>query len=76
MSDVFIYSYRYMWRVDGSDSVNFKIVTDTLEGLAFFEDSLKSSVDNLVAFGKEYLCQYNCSKIGLFDTIFKKEGDK
>lgn len=64
-----VYTYRYMWQVKGSDKVNFKILSDTADGLKLFEDSLLK-LDNLERAGKEYLHQYDCSLIGLFTTIF------
>lgn len=70
-----IYCYRYMWLVEGSDSVNFKIVTDTVEGLQQFEQALLK-VDGLKSAGKEYLHEYDCSAIGKFEKIFDLEVDK
>lgn len=64
-----IYSYRYMWRLKGSDSINFKIVTDTLEGLKKFEDVVVK-IPDLLTFGKEYLNEYDVSLVGCFTTIF------
>lgn len=64
-----VFTYRYMWQLKDSDKVNFKIVSDTSEGLKLFEDSLLK-LDNLERAGKEYLHQYDCSLIGLFTTIF------
>lgn len=69
MSDkVFVYSYRYMWQIEGSDTVNFKIVTDTSDGLLSFEESLKvlPGVKNMA---REYLHEYDCSLIGVFETL-------
>lgn len=67
-----IYTYRFMWRLSGSDNICFKIVTDTSEGLKQFEDSLLK-LENIELAGKEYLHEYDCSKLGLFESIFKKE---
>lgn len=66
---VIIFSYRYMWRFTGSENIQFKIVTDTIQGLEKFEDEL-FKLDNLESVGKEYLHEYDCSKIGLFEKIF------
>lgn len=64
-----VFSYRYMWKLKDNSSINFKIVTDTSDGLKFFEDSLKS-LDNLESVAKEYLHEYDCSKIGVFESVY------
>lgn len=63
-----VYCYRYMWQIEGSDTVNFKIVTDIKEGLVSFEENLKalSGIKNLA---REYLHEYDCSLIGLFEPL-------
>lgn len=63
-----VFCYRYMWQVEGNESVNFKIVTDTSEGLSLFEDNLKK-LDSVKNIAKEYLHEYDCSKIGLFEPV-------
>lgn len=65
---IFVYTYRYMWQVKGNKSVNFKIVTDTEEGLTFFEKSLKALPD-LERASKEYISQIDISKMGLFESL-------
>lgn len=57
-----IYSFRYMWFMVDGDKINFKIVTDTVEGLELFEKKLLA-LDGLSVCGKEYLCEYDCSQI-------------
>lgn len=70
-----IYGYRYMWLMEGSDSVNFKVVTDTVEGLQAFEQALLK-LDGLKSAGKEYLHEYEVSSIGKFEKIFEKESEE
>lgn len=72
MPEVKVFCYRYMWQVDGNDSVNFKIVTDTADGLNLFESNLKK-VDGIKNIAKEYLHEYDCSRIGVFETVLKEE---
>lgn len=70
-----IYTYRYMWRVSGNDSINLKIVTDTKDGLRAFEKSLIDSVDNLDSFAREYLHEYDCTLLGKFENLYLKENN-
>lgn len=63
-----VYTYRYMWKNVGSDSVNFKIVSDTEAGLKLFQDELLKLPD-IESAGYEYLHEYDCSRIGFFETI-------
>lgn len=63
-----IYTFRYMWRLKDSDQINFKIITDTLEGLNQFEDVLKKQEDILLA-GKEYLHEIDVARITQIITI-------
>lgn len=72
--NVFVYTYRYMWQVKGNKSVNFKIVTDTEEGLTLFEKNLLSLPD-IDRASKEYLSQIDISKMGLFESLknYEKE---
>lgn len=75
-----VYTYRYMWRLKDSATdlehrgkICFKIVSDVLEGLKSFEDSLISSCgDDLFSFGKEYLHEYDVSKVGVFESLYKE----
>lgn len=72
MDSIKIYCYRYMWQIDGNNRVNFKIVTDTVDGLNLFENNLKS-LDGVKNIAKEYLHEYDCSKIGVFEPVLKLE---
>lgn len=72
MSETKVYSFRYMWKLVGSDTINFKIITDVKHGLILFEKSILA-LDNLESFGKEYLHEYDCTQVGKFVSIFKKE---
>lgn len=68
-----IFTYRYMWTLLDSDSsdkkVNFKIITDTEEGLQIFEKNVVESISNLENFGREYISEIDVSKLGLFEKI-------
>lgn len=70
-----IYTYRYMWKVNGSDSINFKIVSDVSGGLSLFEKAL-SEIPDLESAGKEYLMEYDVSQLGIFTPLFKGEESK
>lgn len=72
MENNVVYTYRYMWKCLGNDSIKFKIVTDTLEGILEFEKCLLC-LENLDTCGKEYLHEYDCSKIGLFVSLKNNE---
>lgn len=67
-----IYSIRYMWKILGSTSVNFKIITDTEDSLKAFEKAVLD-LSGLESFGKEYLHEYDVSRVGVFEKIFSKE---
>lgn len=70
-----VYSYRYMWKNKDSESINFKIVSDVLAGLASFEEQLKSFPD-VESIAREYLHEYDCSKIGVFEPILGGEDNE
>lgn len=63
-----VFTYRYMWTVNGSKSVNFKIVTDTNEGLKLFESNL-AKVPNIDKVSREYICEIDVSKMGIYENI-------
>ncbi len=65
---IFVYTYRYMWQVKDNKSVNFKIVTDTEEGLSLFEKNLLALPD-IERASKEYISQIDISKMGLFESL-------
>lgn len=64
-----IFTYRFMWKLKGSDLINFKVITDTSNGLASFEEALLKLQD-LDSACKEYLSEIDVSLIGKVDTIF------
>lgn len=70
MEKIFVFTYRYMWQIKGNKSINFKIVTDTEDGLKYFEDALKK-VENVERISREYISQIDVSKMGLFESIYK-----
>ena len=69
---IFVFTYRYMWQLKGNKSVNFKIVTDTEEGLSLFEKNLKA-IPDIERASKEYISQIDISKMGLFESIINNE---
>lgn len=67
-----IFTFRFMWKLVGADTVNFKIVTDTEAGLKQFEEALLK-IENLEGVGKEYLHEYDVSKLAVFQNIYKRD---
>lgn len=67
-----VFSYRYLWQIDGNENICFKIVTDTENGLKQFETSLLA-LEGLIRASKEYLHEYDCSKCGVFEKIYDKQ---
>lgn len=63
-----IFTYRYMWKLSGSDQINLKIVTDTVSGLESFEKALLE-LPNLDSACKEYLQEYDCLKFCKVDIL-------
>lgn len=70
--NIFVYTFRYMWQVKDNKSVNFKIVTDTEEGLIIFEKNLLALPD-LERASKEYISQIDIAKMGLFEPLKNNE---
>lgn len=64
-----IFCIRYMWKIKGDNSIRFKIVTDLAEGLQAFEDSIMALQD-LEAFSREYLSEYDCERLGVVDKLY------
>ncbi|QXN75101.1 hypothetical protein [Microvirus mar26] len=64
-----VYTYRYMWKLLGSSDINFKIVTDTDTGHSAFIDQIKG-LNNLESAAREYLHEYDTTKIAVVDTFF------
>lgn len=64
-----VYSYRFMWRLKGSDNINFKIITDTKAGIADFEDKIKQ-LPELHSAAKEYINEYDIELICKADTFY------
>lgn len=66
--NIFVYTYRYMWQIKDNKSVNFKIVTDTEEGLGLFESNL-SKIPGIAKVAKEYISQIDIAKMGLIENL-------
>lgn len=64
-----VYTFRYMWKIKGNTSVNFKIISDVLSGVQAFEDTLLR-LENLDGCAREYLHEYDVSRVGVFEKIF------
>lgn len=73
MDDLKLITYRYMWKISGDKSLKFKIVTDLPAAHELYVDNLIKYTDDLESFGREYVCEYSCSNIGLFEKLYKKE---
>lgn len=77
--EVHVFCYRYMWTKkndngDMPEKVNVKFVTDVPEGLELFEKQVISSCgDTLLHFGREYVCEYAVSRIGIFEQLYNPE---
>lgn len=71
MEKIMVYTYRYMWQLKNSKGVNFKIVTDTIEGLSLFEKNLLA-LSGIVRASKEYISEIDVSKMGLFENLLNK----
>lgn len=69
--DGFVYTFRYFWRVKGSDDVMFKIHTDTLQGHNSLIDSIKFQVKDLISFGREYVSQIDVSKMSSIENLLE-----
>ena len=75
---IVLYTFKYLWTLSGEDNkgkVNFKVVTDTLSGLIEFEKEVLK-MPNLERFGREYIQEYDCSRICKFDSIKGVEGNE
>lgn len=70
-----IFTYRYMWQLEGSDKINIKIVSDVPEGISVFEKQLLS-LSGLLRAGKEYLHEYDCASIGKFESLYGGEDNE
>lgn len=69
----FIYTYRYMWRFSSDpDRINFKYVTDTVEGHDQFISAL-IALDGLKQCVREYISEIDCSLVSQIQSIYNKE---
>ncbi|WGL31130.1 hypothetical protein [Dipodfec virus UOA04_Rod_736] len=68
--------YRYVWRIVGSDNLYFKIITGTPEDFSLFEESLLQSPDIVVvSVAREYLHEYDLSKISVLESIYTSQSE-
>ncbi|UPW41137.1 hypothetical protein [Sigmofec virus UA08Rod_5397] len=71
-------TYRYFIRLKGEkdnepDKSVFRVLTELPEGHQKFIEEVKH-LYNLLAFGREYVCEYDSSKVGFFETIKEFKG--
>ncbi|UPW40992.1 hypothetical protein [Sigmofec virus UA08Rod_5838] len=69
-----IFTIRYMWKVNGNEQINFKIVSDVEEGHQYFVEQLLK-IENLESACSEYLSEIDCSRLCLVSTIKAKENE-
>lgn len=67
-----IFTYRYFWKFIDSSEFCVKIVSDTAEGVAEFETRLLS-LPNLDRVGREYLHEFDVSKMTRLETIYDSQ---
>lgn len=67
-----VLTYRYCWKTTGSESVNFKIVSDVPAGLESFEKRLLLLPD-VTKVSREYLHEYDVSLVGSFEVLFDSD---
>lgn len=67
-----LFTFRYMWRVEGDNHLQFKMVTDTASGLEQFEKSLLE-LPGLTLAGREYLNEFDVSRIAVLEKFYCKE---
>ncbi|WGL31099.1 hypothetical protein [Dipodfec virus UOA04_Rod_718] len=70
---IVLYCYRYVWKVKGQETLNFRIVTDTEDGLQQFADQIIQEFGDLERLGREYVCEYDVSKLCLLEPLYNVE---
>lgn len=63
-------TYSYFWQEIGSDKINLKIVTDTLEGHELFVSAIKDKYV-LNRFGREYVHEFDVTLLSKFDNLLE-----
>lgn len=69
---VVLYNVRVMFKFKDSDTISFKILTDTQEGIEKFIESV-SNIKEVVSLSYEYLSEYKCSLLGQCVNVFNRE---
>lgn len=64
-----IKTIRCMWSLKKSTTVNFKIITDTDEGIKLALNSI-CALKDIDKVAVEYLHEYDVSKIGVCQSVF------
>lgn len=67
-SKVVLFQVRVMFKFSGKKEINFKIITDTENGIKDFIDRL-GNVKDIEDICVEYLCEYDCSRLGVVKKI-------
>ncbi|UPW41999.1 hypothetical protein [Dipodfec virus RodF1_43] len=70
---IVLYCYRYVWKEKGQETLNFRIVTDTEDGLQKFADQIIQEFGDLERLGREYVCEYDVSKLCLLEPLYGVE---
>lgn len=73
-----LYTYRYLFRSDDMEEgkIGVKVVTDTLDAIASFEEKIASD-DHIISCLKEYVSECNLEFLGITTSVKeenKKEG--
>lgn len=71
-SDTVLYTIRVMFKFKNSDTINFKIITDTIDGIQKFINSV-ANLDEVVSLSYEYLSEFNCGLLGQVQFLFNME---
>lgn len=66
-----LYTYRYMWKLNGSDKIALKVITDTMEAHDGFKQKLIEA-DEVLSAACEYVSEIDIQFIGIVNT-FKEE---
>ncbi|UPW41862.1 hypothetical protein [Peromfec virus RodF5_7] len=71
-----IFTYRYLVQTgDNKDQIKIKLVSDVMAGHNDFIERTIAEL-NPVRFAREYVCEYDCSKVMLVEPISSVEIDK
>lgn len=72
METIIIYTYRYIWKQKKNDNLMVKYVSETQEGHAKFQETIKND-DNIVSCMREYINQVDFAYIGFTEPVKEEE---